>query len=56
MGLYNLPGFDQLKNPKFTPVNKDIFKGRNIFSVIKEQDVLLHHPYDSFNPVLDFID
>jgi polyphosphate kinase len=56
MGLYNLPGFDQLKDPKFTPVNKDIFKGRNIFSVIKEQDVLLHHPYDSFNPVLDFID
>ena len=56
MGLYNLPGFDDLKDSKFTPVNKEVFKGRNIFSVIKEQDILLHHPYDSFHPVLDFID
>ncbi len=55
MDLYNLPGFDSIKDPKFIPLNKEIFKGRNIFSVIKEQDVLLHHPYDSFNPVLDFI-
>lgn len=54
-GLYSLPGFDKHKDPKFTPVNKEVFKGRNIFSVIKEQDILLHHPYDSFSPVLDFI-
>lgn len=55
MALYSLPGFEEYKDSKFSPVNKEIFKGRNIFSVIKEQDVLLHHPYDSFAPVLDFI-
>jgi polyphosphate kinase len=27
----------------------------NIFSVIKQQDILLYHPYDSFGPVVDFV-
>ncbi len=44
MALYNLPGFEKFKDSKFSPINKEIFKGRNIFSVIKEQDVLLHQP------------
>jgi polyphosphate kinase len=29
--------------------------GDNIFSILKRQDVLLHHPYDSFLPVVDFV-
>ena len=28
---------------------------KNIFSVIKRQDILLYHPYDSFTPVVDFL-
>jgi polyphosphate kinase len=30
-------------------------KGAAIFEVLKRQDVLLHHPYDSFLPVVDFV-
>jgi polyphosphate kinase len=30
-------------------------EGGAFFSVIRDQDVLLHHPYDSFMPVLDFL-
>jgi polyphosphate kinase len=27
-----------------------------IFEVLRAQDVLLHHPYDSFQPVVDFVE
>ena len=29
--------------------------GGNIFDALREQDVMLHHPYDSFAPVVDFV-
>jgi polyphosphate kinase len=29
---------------------------RSIFSKIRDQDILLHHPYDSFSPVIEFIE
>ncbi|MDF9827476.1 polyphosphate kinase [Ereboglobus sp. PH5-10] len=28
---------------------------KNIFEILREQDVMLHHPYDSFAPVVDFV-
>lgn len=44
---------------KFTPFKPNVPKpfGRNadIFAAIREQDILLHHPYDSFMPVIEFI-
>lgn len=43
-----------LKYPSFTSsVPNNI--GRNIFSSIKENDILLHHPFQSFTPVIDFV-
>ena len=36
------------RNPRITP-------GENIFSEIKKGDILLHHPYETFDPVVDFI-
>ncbi|MCX6179574.1 MAG: polyphosphate kinase 1 [Chlorobiales bacterium] len=45
-----------LKDEPFVPNNRieDQF-GTNIFSAIKSKDQLLYHPYDSFQPVVDFI-
>jgi polyphosphate kinase len=46
-----------LKFPPFTPgVPKPLDKGVDLFRVIRKGDVLLHHPYQSFNPVIDFLE
>jgi polyphosphate kinase len=45
-----------LKDEFFQPVlPPPLRSGANIFEVLKRQDVLLHHPYDSFLPVIDFV-
>ncbi|MEZ4827804.1 MAG: polyphosphate kinase 1 [Bacteroidia bacterium] len=45
-----------LKDPPFTPALSHRFvHNHNIFETIAQGDVLLHHPYDSFNHVIDFI-
>lgn len=45
-----------LKDKPFLPAVPAVFtREESIFNVIKHQDVLLYHPYDSFNPVTDFI-
>ena len=55
MALYKLP-LHQLKEKPFYPVIPKAFEEEeDIFSIIKQKDVLLHHPYDSFTPVIDFI-
>ncbi len=46
-----------LKFPPFTPANASPLKAvHQIFDTLRAQDVLLHHPYDSFNPVVDFVE
>lgn len=55
MQLYDLP-LHQLKEKPFYPVIPKIFEDdEDIFSIIKKKEILLHHPYDSFSPVIDFI-
>jgi polyphosphate kinase len=55
MLLYDLP-LHHLKDKPFHPVNPPIFEEEeNIFSIIRRKDILLHHPYDAFTPVIDFI-
>jgi len=45
-----------LKYPPFQPGLPAPLEARSgLFEVLKKQDVLLHHPYQSFAPVLDFI-
>jgi len=45
-----------LKYPPFTPgVHSRLMKNMDIFEAIKKADVLLHHPFQSFNPIIDFI-
>jgi polyphosphate kinase len=45
-----------LKDPPFNPrLNPDLATGADIFSVMREQDILLHHPYESFSSVVEFL-
>jgi polyphosphate kinase len=53
--LYDLP-CHQLKATPFYPIIPKTFEeDEDIFSIIKQKDILLHHPYHSFNPVISFI-
>lgn len=54
MSFYSLP-LSQIKEKPYIPKLPKIFEEESIFQVIKQRDVLLHHPYDSFKPVVDFI-
>ena len=46
----------ELKYPAFQPAPPPALAGNlDIYAVLKRQDVLLHHPYESFAPVIDFI-
>jgi len=46
-----------LKFPVFTPVNASPLNDpTKIFETLIKQDILLHHPYDSFQPVVDFVE
>jgi len=51
--LADLPGFDDLREPPLRPAN--VLAGephRGLFAILDTRDLLLHHPYDSYDPVL----
>ncbi|MBV9506276.1 MAG: polyphosphate kinase 1 [Acidobacteriia bacterium] len=57
MGLYSIARPD-LKYPTFLPVvPKALVESRDedIFEQIRRNDILLHHPFDSFQPVVEFL-
>ncbi|NMC11852.1 MAG: polyphosphate kinase 1 [Chloroflexi bacterium] len=58
MQLYQIDRYD-LKDPVLKPSIPEVLKidpiDGGIFTAIQNQDVLLHHPYDSFTPVIDFL-
>jgi polyphosphate kinase len=58
-GLLELSEVDRpdLKDPPFQPAVHPAFSGdESIFSVIRRRDVVLFHPYDSFQPVVRFLE
>ena len=56
MKMYGLEGFDSLKASKYTPqpvpalMNED-----DIFTNMRKGDIFLHHPYQTFDPVVNFV-
>jgi polyphosphate kinase len=50
-GLVELPGFEALRDPPLQPVDVLAGDDRDLLTVLEERDLLLHHPYDSFDPV-----
>jgi polyphosphate kinase len=56
MALYKLD-LPELKEKPFEPAMPPVLRPQteSILDVIRHQDILLHHPYDSFSPVLEFV-
>lgn len=57
MPLCQLETRKELKYPPHTPVIPALLQGEaDLFDILRTQDILLHHPYESFNPVVDFVE
>lgn len=61
-GLMQLHGIElrELKEPAFSPVvprrlRAETRDGQSLFHAIRQGDLLLHHPYESFDPVVELI-
>jgi polyphosphate kinase len=55
--LHRLPGYERLHDKPFTPRPPRGLerRGTDIFSAIAHRDIFLHHPYESFDPVVEFV-
>ena len=53
--LIGLVGRPALEFPAYTPRFPTILAASNVFDYLKKHDILLHHPFQSFQPVVEFI-
>ena len=56
MKLCGMDGYDNLRDPEFSPQPvEELGPDKDIFAAIRNKDLLLHHPYETFQPIVDFI-
>lgn len=56
MKFADMPGSEQLRYPPLVPqAPADLLQAEELFDAIRERDVLLHRPYETFEPVIDFV-
>lgn len=53
--IYPLPGFEHLKYKPYFPRPLVLDEGESMFDRIRRGDLMLYHPYDSFEPVVRFV-
>jgi polyphosphate kinase len=56
MTILDMADRPDLKYPAFTPgLPRRLARSKNLFEMIRQEDILLHHPFESFAPVIDFV-
>ena len=56
MELYSSCDYDEYKYEPFEPARTPgLLPGTDLFEKIRQQDILLYHPYESFEPVVEFV-
>ena len=56
-GIAGLAGFDEMKVESWPSYpSADIEPGESIFAAIQRGDILLHHPFESFEPILNLVE
>ena len=56
LAVHDLVDRPDLKYPAFTPgLPQRLMRNASIFQAIRQGDILLHHPFESFAPVVDFV-
>lgn len=53
--LASMVNRDDLRDASFRPRSISLHPGNTLFDEISQRDILLHHPYDSFEPVVNFV-